>query len=667
MIRRVFSLLLLSVTMFAASAQIHEWGKVSKIHVEGNHLVDAEGNQMMLHGIMDTPSPYFCGYRFTDNHWIDVYTQGDNYITKCINYFDELFTAVTDTAQGSWCNVFRLHLDPCWTDNPNKTMSGFTTSNGKIYDPNGTEVSGEANIIHFDKSRLTKYLSKLYLKIAEKAKGHGMYVIMRPPGVCPSTIKVGDYYQQYLIDVWDAVTQNQTVLDNSDWLSIELANEPVGVKGSNGQDTNTALHDFFQPIVDKIRENGFRGIIWVPGATWQQEYRPYSQFPITDPMTDANGNSAQQIGYAVHFYPGWYNTSDSQTDTLNSIRSFLNMVPVVKKAPVMITEVDWSPEDPTGEGHYNESGQWVVPNCGTWATGTTSKFGKGYRAVVNYFGNIGWTLTHTHDYLDIDHYRSTGVVRPAFFEKLLDNAYEACSGACFVWYNEYAHMAHSAHEWPTGDNILPMEERIGGAESLGGKSFFLTDPDLKAILFCNSGMNSPQDLKSGSYADIVDNPYCWFKFRKISNPGCETTGNLYTIQVVDEMGSNYSLWGTNGYMNANPAATVLFALGCTDYKYGHDADYTALWKVDYEDGLGFTLQNVNTSEAGKASFVSAYSNAPQEDVCYVRLFSKLGVGIEAIETTAPANDRYIDLFGHIVTTPELGKIYINNGKKIIIR
>lgn len=411
-----------------------EWGKTSRLTVVDNHLEDADGNQVMLHGVMDTPSPYFSGYRFTDYKWIDVYRDGDKYIDKCKNYFDQLFTAVTDTKQGSWCNVFRLHLDPCWTDDPNVKAKGFRESGNDIYDPNGTKVSGEASIYHFSSQRLEKYLPKLYMPLAKLAQGHGMYVIMRPPGVCPSTIKVGDYYQQYLLNVWDIVSKDPDVQANSDWLSIELANEPVGVKDANGNDTDEAMHDFFQPIVDKIRENGFKGIIWVPGKTWQQNYKGYKRYPIT----------GDNIGYAVHFYPGWYNTSDALHDPETSIKTFLSNVPVVKTNPVMITEVDWSPEDPSGTGHFNESGQWVVPNCGTWATGSTSKFGEGYKAVLDYFGNIGMTLTHTHDYIDIDQYLKDGTLLPAFHDKLKDNAYEACSGGCFTWYPEYAKARHEA-------------------------------------------------------------------------------------------------------------------------------------------------------------------------------------------------------------------------------
>lgn len=422
------------VAVLATSPLLAEWGQTPRLTVVGNHLEDPEGNQVMLHGVMDTPSPYFSGYRFTDGNWIDVYRDGDKYIDKCKNYFDKLFTAITDTKQGSWCNVFRLHLDPCWTDDPNVRTDGFSEKNNKVYDPHGNEVSGEANIYHFSKSRLVKYLDKLYLPLAELAKGHGLYVIMRPPGVCPGTIQVGDYYQKYLMTVWDEVTKNKTVLANSDWLSIELANEPVGLLDQNGKDTDQAMHDFFQPIVDKIRANGFKGIIWVPGKTWQQNYKGYKRYPI----------EGENIGYAVHFYPGWYNTSDTQHNPSTSIEAFLSSVPVVKTNPIMITEVDWSPEDPNGQGHFNESGAWVKPNCGTWATGSTSKFGEGYKAVLEYFDNIGMTLTHTHDYIDIDRYLKDKKLLPAFHDKLANNAYEACSGGCFAWYPEFAKAKHTA-------------------------------------------------------------------------------------------------------------------------------------------------------------------------------------------------------------------------------
>ncbi|MBO7121564.1 MAG: cellulase family glycosylhydrolase, partial [Bacilli bacterium] len=72
------------------------------------------------------------------------------------------------------------------------------------------------------------------------------------------------------------------------------------------------MHDFFQPIVDKIRENGFTGIIWAPGTGWQANYTSYASYPIEGP----------DIGYAVHDYTGWYGCSDSHCNPQDKINQF---------------------------------------------------------------------------------------------------------------------------------------------------------------------------------------------------------------------------------------------------------------------------------------------------------------------------------------------------------
>lgn len=630
------ALLLMHVCAFShAQTAADKWWKMpSPLHVEGNHLVDADGMNVMLHGIMDTPSPYFSGYRFTDGKPINVYTQGDSYIEKCLNYFDKLFTAATDTTQGSFCNVFRLHLDPCWTDNPNVNASGFTSKDGKVYDPNGTEVSGESNIQHFDKERLKTYLSRLFIEIALRAKKHGMYVILRPPGVCPSKVKVGDYYQQYLIDVWDIVTTAayKTVNANSGWLSIELANEPVAILDKNGsnQNSGTTMRDFFQPIVDKIRANGYKGIIWVPGGTWQQEYKAYSRYPISDPLDN--------YGYAVHWYPGWYGTSDKSYDNANSLKSFIGSVPVVKTHPVMITEVDWSPEDPNSQGKYNEWGEWVLGNYGTWGTGSTSKFGKAYKYVYDYLGNCGMTLTHTHDYMDIDHYLATGVLRPAFSTRLANNAAEACSGACFQWYKEYAHQVHDPKIWESanGYQFDESKEVKTAASDLNGKTLVIADDALSNFFYVNSALESPQNVRNADLSEWGGNDYKYLMFTKIANPGCSITGNFYTIRFMDSLGSSYNVFGSTGHLNTPPGGWCLFALGLTAYKYGQDGDFYGLWKVDYEEGKGYVIQNVGRLLAGQGAYLTPTSGVPVAGKQYVRLFTdvseKKSTGIVDAET-----------------------------------
>lgn len=401
--------LLLSLAFALMSMAGHAADNLPDLRVEGKNLVDSEGKTVVLHGVMDTPNRYFNG-----NRWgTGGYNVSD--VTPCLDYFEKMFTAITDKSQGAYCTVFRLHMDPCWT-------------NYKA--PAGTQ---ENTIQYFSETRYTTFLSKLYVKLVEKALAHGLYVIVRPPGVCPQNIKVGDEYQAYLKKVWKLFASNATIQKNAGQVSIELANEPINVLLANGSKSDKALHDFFQPVVDEIRATGFKGIIWVPGSGYQSQYMGYAKYPITD--------SENNFSYSVHVYSGWYgNMTDANCDHNTFIRNFQNQVPMVTSKPIMVTEIDWSPNDPdkASEGHYNEWNQWVAPNFGTWATGSTSKWGLAWKAVHDHFGNIGMTITHPQEYYDIDEYLNSGKVRPGLQNAKKHNLFEeCCSYACFNWYKDW--------------------------------------------------------------------------------------------------------------------------------------------------------------------------------------------------------------------------------------
>lgn len=447
-----------------------EFGKTPDLHVEGKQLVDPQGHPVRFFGFMDTPSTWF-----NDGRWGNSYDAAGQ--TRCKEYFNKLFTVTTDTLNGAFANIFRLHLEPAWLDgsstvchfcgkdvtlytetqiknNPsygickncgNKTY--YKSDAGKMMDPDGQEVGGEADVHAKSMTKLASTLNNVYVPIAESANAHGMYVIMRPPGVCPGKIKVGSYYQQYLMRVWDTVTKNEKVRKHAGWLSIELANEPVSVVDANGQDSKTAMRDFFQPIVDKIRANGFEGVIWVPGKGWQASYENYKDYPVQD----AN------MGYAVHNYTGWYGGSDESYDRGTTVSQYINQfhkqVPVVETNPVVITEVDWSPKNP-GTGHTNEHGEWVESNFGTWATGSTSKWGVLYKGLIDKDDNISMTLSSTACYIDIDASIKTPMKPvPAFKTKMEaagKNPWDGSGVACFQWYRDFYYKQHDGYN---PDNI----------------------------------------------------------------------------------------------------------------------------------------------------------------------------------------------------------------------
>lgn len=401
--KRIFSIASLLLTTILLMGQGVK--PLPTLHVEGKWLMDTHGNKVVLHGVMDTPSAWF-----NSGRWGWSYDEAGR--LRCLDYFEKLFTGLEQAK----CNVFRLHLEPAWTNDPNKQSDG--------------KESGEADISRFSSTRLKTYLKTLYFPLAQKAMNHGMYVVVRPPGVCPGNLQVGDYYQDYLMTVWDIFSQNDSVKKYAGQISIELANEPVNLKNADGQDDASALHDYFQPIVDKIRSNGFTGIIWAPGTGWQSNYQSYVSHPI----------EGYNIGYAVHDYCGWYGSSDQTPSEAVKIAKFGEQVPVVHTSPVIITEVDWSPAKP-GTGHYNEHGEWVEANYGTWATGSTSKWGKAFKACIDHYENISMTLSGTGCLIDVDTLINTGKVVPAF-----GGLEEACGKACMDWYAEYYHK-----NWPRPD------------------------------------------------------------------------------------------------------------------------------------------------------------------------------------------------------------------------
>ena len=413
------------VALFVFLLNIGVWAAntcTPDLHVDGKYLKDSSGNTILLHGVMDTPSMWFNNDRWTS--W-DLGGYVPEAAPRAIEYFKKIFDAITDHSQGAYCNLFRLHMEPSWLRKE------------------GAQANGESDLaINYDRDKVKYYLENLFIPIAEEANAHGLYVIMRPPGVCPEDIQVGDAYQNYLMDVWDIVSKNEKVKEYAGWLSIELANEPVRVKDANGNRptdgvwgpaNGPAKTDFFQPIVNKIRQNGFKGIIWIPGEGYQSSYESYVQYPISD----------SNYGFAVHVYPGWYGNDDSNYSAQSFIDNFKKQVPGVTSKPVVVTEIDWSPGkikyDANGnpirkyDGNYETDG-----NYGTWGTASTSKWGNAFKAMKDYYGNVSMNLTSTDDYVDMAEYLNSGKVQPSFLKEASPE--EGCGVTCFKWYEEYSKM-----------------------------------------------------------------------------------------------------------------------------------------------------------------------------------------------------------------------------------
>ena len=322
---------------------------LSALHVEGPFLVNAEGKRVNLHGFAQTFSPWFN----------EQGTKWTNYDVKgCLDYNKGIIDGILNAG---WKMTFvRQHMDPYWSNTP-----GASSTYGDSW-------KGEADIRAFDFNRFKKYLDEVFVPMAEYAIAKGLYVVMRPPGVCPEYISVGGEYHEYLKKVWGYVAQHPKLKNNGAVL-FELANEPINIKGTRERDIE--MTDFMQQIVDLMRDKGCNNILLIPGLTWQQHYNGFVKYPI----------KGENIGYAVHCYPGWYN-SGVEDNVEVEYKEFKrgwdeNILPIATKAPVVVTEMDWAPKK------YNAS--W-----GKAVTGVAGGkgFGANFMRIADETCNVSWLL-----------------------------------------------------------------------------------------------------------------------------------------------------------------------------------------------------------------------------------------------------------------------------------
>lgn len=394
-------LLFLSIT-FTANAWVGS--AMPRLHVDGRYLKDSQGNIVNLHGFAQTYSPWFN----------EQGTQWSNYdVSGCLKYNQKMIDGIL--AAGWKVNFIRLHMDPYWSNLP-----GCSTPNG------------EASINCFSETRFRKYLDEVFIPMAEYAVSKGLYVIMRPPGVCPDKIAVMDDYNKYLIKVWSIVSQHSK-LKNHPNIMFELANEPVNILGPDGSYGSSSqgqfdnLKKYFQSVVDTIRASGSENILWVPGLGYQSRYKGYAINPI-------EGNN---IGYAIHVYPGWFGSQDGgNTSTLNGYDGFKaawdsEIKPVANFAPICVTEMDWAP------AKYNASwGKAITGEAG--GTG----FGANFKRIMDETGNVSWLIF-------TDPWRLAQFSDPPAASDTLTflSDPQACPWPTYHWYQEYASVNYPRPEF----------------------------------------------------------------------------------------------------------------------------------------------------------------------------------------------------------------------------
>ena len=104
---RQFAIALIAALLCAMTTSLRAWEGMAmpRLHIDGKHLKDENGNIVKLHGYVQTFSPWFneCGTRW------------NNYDVKaCLAYNQGIIDGIM--AAGWKMSFVRMHMDPYWSN-----------------------------------------------------------------------------------------------------------------------------------------------------------------------------------------------------------------------------------------------------------------------------------------------------------------------------------------------------------------------------------------------------------------------------------------------------------------------------------------------------------------------------------------------------------------------
>lgn len=623
-------LLFIATFLFLSITSVYAWRgmEMSRLHVDGRFLCDSLGNHINLHGFGQTYSPYFNGYAWCKdaNGNVDWSESAQYSINKCKQWNQEQIKLMLDA--GWKVNWLRLHMDPHWSNTP------------------GKHTDGESDISAFDETRLKKYIKYLFVPMVKYAIENGIYVVMRPPGVCPQNISVGDEYHQYLRKVWTIVCSD-SYLKNNPYVMFELANEPVNMNDGNGNYSSSTdgsqkkCTEFFQQVVDDIRALGCNNILWIPGLAWQQNYQGYAKYPIQE-RTGGLG-----IGYAVHCYPGWYGSDSEVASAEQKVETsgagyvefrdgWENSISAVaSKSPILVTEMDWAPKK------YNNS--W-----GKATTGTEGGvgFGANFRFIMDKTGNVSWML-----FTDADKLAKYDDAVPDGETFLTDP--EACVRPIYRWYQQYAanpnYTSYSVErEQQILDSIQAVKDSLSSIAWYWPNKEDKFNPNIWESGTITENSDGSFTLVTGTYGFggfqfTGSRDFSKFKYLVVNLVNKPTSGS-WSFRIFD--GNSY--WG-DPYMTNVSASRVVVKLNnmvSNDKKVKVDPSHIYI--------LGFW------------SFGQAELNIKDIYLTNNEDYTYTSTGIEQVEarTTNKEGSMY-NLNGQRIINPRPGTLVIRNGRKYI--
>ena len=125
-----------------------------------------------------------------------------------------------------------------------------------------------------------------------------------------------------------------------------------------------------------------------------------------------------------------------------------------------------------------------------------------------------------------------------------------------------------------------------------GRPFAITAVGQDKAFYCSG----EQNLGFASYDQAFDKTVVgyYFKLESLSSSSDTSIRKYYLLRQLKVDGTEYSIWGSPGYLNTQPTSGICsFILGLNNQN-GQDFKNGAVWDIQYVDGKGFTMKNIGT-------------------------------------------------------------------------
>lgn len=517
---------------------------MSKLHVSGNQLVNSSGQPVLLSG-WHQPSGSYWTYQ-NSSYYLN--RNGGNRHAATLEYLKEITDTFTSTSgkygssHGWYMNQVRLFID--------------------------REDMGDVAAGTYNFAGLQAVTQNVIIPYINYAKTKGVYVTLG----LDFTILNNQATTQANLDKFNQIwgyLSSQPAIKSADNVMFELINEPVlsyanGGWGGNPAEPDfadhwNALKNFQNSIISTIRNNGADNVIWAAGLGWDQYYQLCATYPLTDPLNN--------VGYAVHWYPG-YGAHDDYA-TLQQIWDN-TIKPCADQYPINITETTWFKTLP-GDSSY-----WELFN------GSNEGFGKNTKAIFTAAGNVSIAV-HMNGFLLEAGPRSSFADPTAGLKYDGNAARDGMARFLFEWYYERAQL----HPWNGMWN---------GIQS--GSTYKIVNRASGKVLEVPGGANT-NALQLQQYTDNGATAQQWV----VTDVG--SYNNYYKLRSVSSSDGKV-MDVRNGTKNNGEAIQLM-------PDYNNTAQQFRLFKLS--NGY-WSIVNVNSNKAVEVAGSSTANNAPIQQNLY---------------------------------------------------